>query len=242
MAPAPADAAVGSVVVTRDSERRLASLTSVDRGGGTSSTQEGTFAGEATQTPTRRPDRAFKIIALVSAVCLVGFIAFVVVRGPTRPTQVGSSALEAAPPSLLAPGTIAPAFSLPNIQGRDPVSLSAFQGKPVIVNFFASWCRDCRAELTAVATVARESTGRVAVLGVDSNDTSEAAADRLLSAAHAAYPVAVDAHASVATQYLVQALPVTYFLNATGHVVGAALGPQTALSLERWVARLEARR
>ncbi len=93
-----------------------------------------------------------------------------------------------------------------------------------------------------MATAARASTGRVAVLGVDSNDNSEAAADRLLSAAHATYPVAVDADATVATQYLVQALPVTYFLNATGHVVGTALGPQTATSLERWVARLEAPR
>ena len=93
-----------------------------------------------------------------------------------------------------------------------------------------------------MATVARDSTGRVAVLGVDSNDTSQAAANRLLSAAHATYPVGVDGHATVATQYLVQALPVTYFLNATGHVVGAALGPQTVSSLQRWVARLEARR
>jgi cytochrome c biogenesis protein CcmG, thiol:disulfide interchange protein DsbE len=228
--------------VTRERERRLASLTGVDRGEGTSSTQGDTFAGTDTETPTRRPDRVFKRIALVSAACLVGFIVFVVARGPTHPAQVGSSALEAAPPSLLAPGTAAPAFSLPNLQGGDTVSLSAFRGKPVVVNFFASWCRDCRAELAAVATVARESTGRVGVLGVDSNDTSEAAADRLLSAADATYPVGVDAHATVATQYLVQALPVTYFLNATGHVVGAALGPQTVHSLERWVARLEARR
>ena len=230
------------MAVTRERERRLASLTGVDRAGGTSPAQGGIFAGGARGTPVRRPDRAFKRIALVSAACLAGFIAFVVVRGPTHPSPVGSSALEAAPPPLLARGTVAPAFSLPNLQGGDPVALSAFRGRPLVLNFFASWCRDCRAELTAVATVARGSAGRVAVLGVDSNDTSEAAADRLLSAAHATYPVAVDTHATVATQYLVQALPVTYFLNASGHVVGATLGPQTVPSLERWVARLEARR
>ena len=228
--------------MTRERETRLTSLTGVNRGGATSQRQGVSFGRGAPENPMRRPDRAFKRIALVSAACLVGFIAFVVVRGPTHPAPVGSSALEAAPPSLLAPGTVAPPFSLPNLQGGDPVILSAFQGRPVVLNFFASWCRDCRAELTAVATVARHDTGQVAVLGVDSNDTSEAAADRLLSAAHAAYPVAVDAHATVATQYLVQALPVTYFLSATGHVVGAALGPQTVSSLERWVARLKARR
>jgi thioredoxin-like negative regulator of GroEL len=48
----------------------------------------------------------------------------------------------------------------------------------------------------------------------------------------------MDAQAKVASQYLVQALPVTYFLNRSGQVVGAALGPQSVTSLEHWVARL----
>jgi cytochrome c biogenesis protein CcmG/thiol:disulfide interchange protein DsbE len=119
------------------------------------------------------------------------------------------------------------------------VSLAAFRGTPVIVNFFASWCPDCRAELDAMATVARSSAGRVAVVGVDSNESSNTAAIKLLTAAHATYPVGLDPSAKVATQYLVNALPVSYFVNADGHVVGAALGPQTVASLHRWVARLE---
>ncbi len=188
------------------------------------------------------PDRAFKWITAIAAVSLVGFIVFVVVRGPAHPANVGSSALEVAPPPVLRSGTVAPHFSLPPLEGSGAVSLSAFQGMPVIVNFFASWCRDCQAELGAVATVAHATAGRVAVVGVDSNDTSETAARRLLGAVHAAYPVAVDAHATVATEYLVQALPVTYFLNAHGRVVGAALGPQSVASLEHWVARLGAQR
>jgi thioredoxin-like negative regulator of GroEL len=111
----------------------------------------------------------------------------------------------------------------------------------VIINFFASWCRDCRAELGAVARVARASSGRLSVVGVDSNETSSATARQLLAAAGAAYPVAVDAQAKVASEYLVQALPVTYFLNASGQVVGAALGPQSVTSLEHWVSRLGGR-
>ena len=111
-----------------------------------------------------------------------------------------------------------------------------------MVNFFASWCPDCRQELNAVASVAKANSGRVAVVGVDANETSAAAAERLLAAAHATYPVAEDASAEVSSAYLVQALPVTYFLNAQGHVIGAALGPQTVASLNRWVDRLEGRR
>ena len=191
--------------------------------------------------PKRSQDRLFKWVAAVAAACLIGFVVFVIVRGSPHPAVNGSSALEAAPPPVLKAGTSAPAFSLPALHGGDPVSLSAFRGKPVIVNFFASWCPDCRAELGAVAHVARTTSGRVAVIGVDSNETSTATADRLLATAGATYPVAVDAQATVASHYLVQALPVTYFLNASGQVVGVALGPQSVTSLERWVARLEGR-
>lgn len=190
---------------------------------------------------TRSPDRAFKWAAAVAAVCLVGFIVFVVVRGSSHRLPDRTSALEAAPPPVLKAGTVAPGFTLPDLHGGVPVSLSAYRGRPTIINFFASWCPDCRAELKAMAAVARTTTGRVAVIGVDSNESSDAAAAGLLAAAGATYPVAVDAHAGVATQYLVQALPVSYFLDASGRVVGAALGPQSVPSLGRWLARLGVR-
>ncbi|MGO8824600.1 MAG: TlpA family protein disulfide reductase [Acidimicrobiales bacterium] len=186
------------------------------------------------------PDRVFKWVAALAGLCLVGFVVFVILRGSPRPAGSGSSALESPPPPVLKAGTVAPGFTLPGLHGGNPVSLSAFRGRPVIVNFFASWCPDCRAELGAVATIARRTTGRVAVIGVDSNETSDATATSLLAAAGATYPVAVDAQAKVASRYLVQALPVSYFLSASGKVVGAALGPQSVASLQRWVARLGA--
>ena len=187
------------------------------------------------------PDKVFKWIAAVAAACLIGFVVFVIVRGSPHPATIGSAALKAPPPPVLRTGTAAPVFSLPDLHSGNPVSLSAYRGRPVIVNFFASWCPDCRAELGAMAAIARTTTGRVAVIGVDSNETSDAAATGLLAAAGATYPVAVDAHATVASRYLVQALPVSYFLDASGRVVGAALGPQSVSSLQRWVARLGVR-
>ncbi len=184
-------------------------------------------------------DRVFKWVAIAAAACLVGFVLFVVTRGPTRPKEPSSAALKAAPPPVLATGTVAPAFSLPALDGGPPVVLSAHRGSPVIVNFFASWCPDCRQELAAVASVAKSASEHVAVLGVDSNETSDAQASRLLAAAGASYPVGLDSRATIAGRYLVSALPVTYFLDAEGRVVGAAVGPQTPSSLQRWVSRLE---
>ena len=191
---------------------------------------------------TPSSDRVFKIVAALAGVCLVGFIAFVVTRGPAHHNSPGSAALETQPPPTLRVGTVAPLFTLPNLRGGTAVSLSAYRGTPVVLNFFASWCPDCRQELAAIATFARRAEGRVAVVGVDANETSEDAAASLLAAAHASYPVGIDPHADVSTHYLVSALPVTYFLSADGKVVGAALGPQSVSSLDRWLERLEADR
>jgi len=199
-----------------------------------------TVSGAVDDRSTRRGgDRVFKWVAAIAGACLVGFIVFVVVRGPSHPDGGGTAALKVAPPPVLRAGTTAPGFSLPPLSGGDPVSLAAYRGTPVIVNFFASWCPDCRAELAAVAAAARSANGRVAVIGVDSNESSDAAAERLLTSVHATYPVALDADAKVATRYLVNALPVSYFLDAGGRVVGVALGPQTTTSLRRWLGRLE---
>ena len=109
-------------------------------------------AGRRRGHPT---DRFFRWVAALAAACLVGFVVFVVVRGPSHPANPGSAALAVPPPALLAPGTVAPPFTLPALGGGPPVTLSAFRGRPVVVNFFASWCPDCRAELDAVATEAR---------------------------------------------------------------------------------------
>ena len=190
----------------------------------------------------RRPsDTAFKVLAGLAAVVLVAFVVFVIVRDPSHGNHGASSAaLEAPPPTTFSAGTAAPAFSLPRLNGGAPVNLAEFRGTPVVLNFFASWCQDCRAELAAVAAVARQSSGHVAVVGVDSNDTSAAAAAKLLASVDATYPVGVDANAAVATKYLLSALPVTYYLNADGRVVGASLGPQTVASLDHWIKRLEA--
>ena len=198
----------------------------------------------ALSPPTERrlgsPDRAFKLVAVVAAVGLVAFIVFVAVRGNGHRSAPASAALETPPPALLKAGTVAPSFTVPRLGGGAPVSLAAYRGTPVILNFFASWCVDCRAELSAVATVARQTAGHPVVIGIDSNDTSSTAA-RLLAQVHATYAVGVDAQASVATAYLLTVLPVTYFVDAQGRVVGTALGPQSVASLDRWVARLDGR-
>ena len=178
----------------------------------------------------RNGERIWKLLAALAALFLIGFIAYVVTR-PHKPRPV---AYPVTPPLALAIGSHAPAFDLPRLGGGQPVTLSSSRGTPTIVNFFASWCRNCQAELSAFASLSALTAGRVAIVGVDSNDANGTAAQTFLANAKAGYPVGVDSDAKVATSYLLSALPVTYFLDANGQVVHVAFGAQTFASLSHW--------
>lgn len=183
-------------------------------------------------------DRPLKVIALLAAAVLVGFIAFVIVNSHTAGHSTTPATFPPTEPSSLAPGAVAPEFSLPRLGGGPQVTLASTRGRPTIVNFFASWCSHCRAELGSVATVASANSDRVSVIGVDTSDPYTKAAERLLARARATYPVGVDPKGQVASQYHLTGLPVTYFLDARGKIVGVAFGAQTTRSLDRWVERL----
>jgi len=180
-------------------------------------------------------ERVYKATSLVADVALVVVIVVAVTSAPHReapnPTVAGLQTLAA--------GTAAPVFTLPRLGGGTSVSLAGFRGSVVVVNFFASWCPHCQPGLPALADLATGA-GHVVVVGIDSDDQNLALAGRDLASAGATYPVAIDAKAQVSAQYLLTALPATYFIGADGRVVGAAFGPQTPASLTRWIERATA--
>lgn len=61
-------------------------------------------------------------------------------------------------------------WNLPSLTGPERVALADFKGKPVVVNFFASWCTACEFELPAFAKVSQELAGKVVFVGVNSQD------------------------------------------------------------------------
>lgn len=167
---------------------------------------------------------------------LAAAVALAVVAAISFGEHPGSAGTQAQVPPALARGARAPAFTLPRLGGGAPVSLAAAGKRPVVINFFASWCPDCKSELHAFAVAWRDLRDHVSFLAVDTNDSDPAAAERLLAAAGDAYPAGFDPRAAVAQQYLVTGLPMTVFVDGAGRVVNVALGAQSTAQLEHWAA------
>ena len=118
--------------------------------------------------------------------------------------------------------------------GRE-VTLAAFAGRPVIVNFFASWCTPCKLETPTLARFYRESGERTAIIGVDSGDETGPAL-RFVHSAGVRYPVGVDPLPAATTiSYGVLALPQTFFLNARHRIVKRIFGAVTMKELSEGV-------
>ncbi|HEX3956670.1 MAG TPA: TlpA disulfide reductase family protein [Trebonia sp.] len=137
--------------------------------------------------------------------------------------------------------TAAPAFTLPALTTASTagstagtVSLTQYAGKPLIVNFFASWCAPCQQETPLIASFYKASAGHVILLGVDSNDTT-AKAVAFVRAKGVSYPVGVDPQFITASAYNVDALPQTFFLDSRHRIVFRVIGAVTRAQLEQGV-------
>jgi cytochrome c biogenesis protein CcmG/thiol:disulfide interchange protein DsbE len=155
----------------------------------------------------------------------VGGILGVVVIASIALWQAESSSSPASSDPLVGrTGQPAPAFTLPSLSNLGQnVSLAAFRGRPLVVNFWASWCIPCRTEMPLLEQAFQAEHGRVQFLGIDANDT-QGAAKAFLDQVHVTYPAASDANGSVATQFGLFGLPTTLFISASGTVVGRYIG------------------
>jgi thiol-disulfide isomerase/thioredoxin len=126
-------------------------------------------------------------------------------------------------------GAPAPDFALSNLEGKT-VRLSDFKGKPVIINFWATWCPPCRFEMPALEAIYQKYKDKgLVVLGVN---TGERVRDGGLAGRVGAYarqlgltfPIVLDLTDSVANLYRLRAYPTTYFVDASGKVTDMRRG------------------
>ncbi len=136
--------------------------------------------------------------------------------GAARPTRIPNTGmLESRRPELQSP---APDFALVDARdGKTVRRLSDFRGKPIVLNWYASWCPPCREEIPDFARAQEALGDKVVFLGIDPQE-SQRAAVLTLDRGGAKYDAFLDSSGEVSEHYRVQVMPTTYFIDADGYV------------------------
>ena len=124
------------------------------------------------------------------------------------------------------PGTQAHAFTLPDPHGKK-LSLADFKGKAVVLNFWATWCSPCVAEMPGLIKLHEEYKDKgLIVLGV-SADTDVDPVVQMVDRFKITFPIVVDAKGSTVLKYGARALPTTYLIKANGEMLGYLHGARS---------------
>ena len=129
--------------------------------------------------------------------------------------------------------TAAPDFTAYDADGN-AVQLSDYFGKPLVLNFWASWCGPCKSEMPAFQQAYEQDDGlQFLLVNMTGGRETQADAEALLAQEGYACPVLFDLDLDAATTYGVTALPTTYFLDAEGNLVAWAQGAINAETLQK---------
>lgn len=126
-------------------------------------------------------------------------------------------------------GKPAPDFTLRRLDTGAPVKLSDLKGKPIVLNFWASWCGPCKMEHPVVSMAARRWGQEFQFFGVVFEDTEENARV-FASTSDPSFPQLVDERSRMAVDYGVTGVPETYFIDAQGIIrdkVAYPIDPRT---------------
>jgi cytochrome c biogenesis protein CcmG/thiol:disulfide interchange protein DsbE len=158
---------------------------------------------------------------LIVGLVIVAAIVFVLFAGLGKDPQHIDSPLV---------GRVAPPFTLRAVGTGEMLDIEKLRGKPVILNFWATWCGPCYEEHPTLVANARV-LPNVQFVGVVFNDDEDKIM-RFLAERGSAYPTVLDANGKTAIAYGVGGVPETFFINPAGKIVAKFEGPLSTEALE----------
>ena len=181
---------------------------------------------------------------LLGVVALIGAVIVLVQRTDRAPdgaqVGVGTGALDARAP---AKGEPAPDFALPDLDGA-VVRLSDLRGKPVLLNFWATWCGPCKREMPDIQQAYTQANGELVVLAINAEGTAPELARRLArdfrDEHNLTFPMLFDSpDTDVLNQYRLTGLPDSFFIDRNGIIQEIVIGPLTKKSLDEKLEALQ---
>ena len=199
-------------------------------------TEAGTAAA---QNGDWRPSPAALILLILPLFGI--FAALMMLALDTRKPETPTPTFIPAPPRS-AVNFAAPDFELPLLDGVSLVSPGDYAGRPLFLNFWASWCAPCVRELPALEEFVAEHAGDdsgPALLTINLGEPSAVILSFLDEIGIANLPVAMDINQVVKRDYGVQNLPTTFVINSEGQIRYMKLGEMTTEDMEAYLDALE---
>ncbi len=177
------------------------------------------------------PRSRFSWSLYIIATLLLGSAWILHSREPVDALMSASSAVSA--PAV---GYMAPDFTLPTLNGES-FALSDQLGRPLVLNFWATWCPPCRAEIPFFQAAARKFHGQVTIAGIDDGEPAPLVAT-FANEMGMRYPVPLDQDGAVSRAYRVNSLPTTFFVDSSGVIHSIHIGIISQAVLEERIMQL----
>ena len=163
-------------------------------------------------------NRSVLIIGIVLAAAIIGVLYLAL---GTDPQAIRSPLV----------GQAAPTFALREAGANRTLDLASLRGKPVVINFWATWCGPCYVEHPVLVENARRYGSDVQFVGVVFEDTEDKIL-KFLRENGASYPTLLDENGKTAIAYGVGGVPETFFIDPTGKIVNKHTGPMSTADLQ----------
>ncbi|MGK2857070.1 MAG: TlpA family protein disulfide reductase [Thermoanaerobaculia bacterium] len=160
-------------------------------------------------------------VLIAGLIIVLPFIALLVMNLGRDPHKVDSPMV----------GKDAPSFSLRQVGTPAVIDLASLRGKPVVLNFWATWCVPCYAEHPVLVSGARQYGDSAQFLGVVYDDEEDKIV-RFLAENGSSYPTLFDDSGKTAIAFGVYGVPETFFIDANGKIVDKHVGPLDPATLQ----------
>lgn len=182
------------------------------------------------------------LLGIIVVSCLVIYAAASVLTDDTAgtPEEEDSQHVSAKVEEGIKEGDLAPDFTLQTLSGEE-VKLSDYRGKPVFLNFWATWCPPCKAEMPHMQEFYEENQSQAEVLAVNltSNESSINTVEKFAEQYNITFPILLDINGEQAEKFATITIPTTYIIDKNGIIKQRKVGPMSKEGMKELVSSLQ---
>jgi peroxiredoxin len=173
---------------------------------------------------------------VIAAVVLIALLGVAIVQAMDKKAEPENVSQEAANMGGLKVGAKAPDFELKTL-GGDTVKLSDLKGKKVMLNFWATWCPPCKAEMPAMEEFHKEAGEDIVILAVNIDPHLDVKA--FVDENKITFPIPLDEEDTVNETYQVLSIPTTYFIDTKGNIGNKYIGAMNLDAMKQYTKELK---